>query len=63
MRQGSLSKDQLKEFSKDRNKFRQYVMQEKGAQILNRWYQQLGTNLKVKVHLDEIERRNTNTVQ
>lgn len=63
MRQGSLSKDQLKEFSKDRNKFRQYVMQEKGAQILNRWYQQLGTNLKVKVHLDEIERRSPGSVQ
>ncbi len=58
MRQASFSKDQVKEFTKDHEKFRQYLMQEKGAQILNRWYQQLGTNLKVKVHLDEIEKKN-----
>ncbi len=58
MRRNSLSKDQLKEFTKEPEKFRQYLMQEKGSQILNRWYQQLGTNLKVKVHLDEIEKKN-----
>lgn len=47
----------VKEYAKDREKFREKVRQEKAAQVLNRWYQQLGANLKVKVHLDEIEKR------
>ena len=46
----------LKEYG-DVEKFREKLRQEKSAQILNRWYQQLGTNLKIKVHLDEIEKR------
>lgn len=41
---------------KEREQFRQKLLQEKGAHVLNRWYQQLGTNVKVKVHLDEIEK-------
>lgn len=62
MRQKGLTKDQLKEFGQDKEKFRQFVYQDKGAQLLNRWYTQLGTNLQVKVHLDEIE-KGASTVQ
>lgn len=43
--------------AKEKEALREKLRQEKGAQILNRWYQQLGTNLQVKVHLDEIEKR------
>ena len=42
---------------KDKEEFRNQLREEKGAQILNRWYQQLGSNVKVKVYLDQIERR------
>jgi peptidyl-prolyl cis-trans isomerase D len=42
---------------KDKEEMRRQMREEKGAHILNRWYQQLGTNIKVKVYLDEIERR------
>ena len=41
----------------DKEEIRKTMAQEKGAQILNRWYQQLGTNVKLKVYLDEIEKR------
>lgn len=37
--------------------YRSRLREEKGAQILNRWYQQLGNNVKVKINLDQIERR------
>ena len=47
----------LKDFGNNRDKFREQIRQEKAAQILNRWYQQLGTNLKIRVRLDEIESR------
>jgi hypothetical protein len=45
------------DFVKDRAAFFEQLRQEKGAQVLNRWYAQIGTNLKVKVHLEEIEKR------
>ena len=41
----------------DKEKLRQEMAQEKGAHILNRWYQQLGTNVKFKVFLDESGRQ------
>lgn len=53
----SASKNSPKDFEKEKDQFREKLRQEKAAQILNRWYQQLGTNLRVKIHLDEIERR------
>ena len=42
---------------KDKEELRKKLREEKGSQVLSRWYQQLGTNIKVKVHLDEIEKR------
>jgi peptidyl-prolyl cis-trans isomerase D len=47
----------LKDFAKNREPLREKIRQDKAAQVLNRWYQQLGSNLKVKVRLDEIENR------
>ncbi len=41
----------------DREKVRAEMANEKGAHITNRWYQHLGSNVKLKVHLDEIEKR------
>jgi parvulin-like peptidyl-prolyl isomerase len=37
--------------------FREDLRREKVSQVLNRWFQQLNTNLKVEVHLDKIEKR------
>ena len=37
----------------ERETVRNEMLQEKGAHILNRWYQQLGTNVKFKIYLDE----------
>lgn len=45
------------EMAKEKEAFRQKLRQEKGSQVLARWYQQLGSNLKIKSHLEEIERR------
>lgn len=55
--QGKEREKEIKEFKENPEKFREKVRQEKAAHVLNRWYQQLGTNLKVKVYLDEIENR------
>ena len=41
----------------DKEELRKQMAQEKGAHILNRWYQQLGSNVKLRVYLDEIEKR------
>ncbi len=41
----------------NREDIRKSLSNEKGAQVMNRWYQQLGTNVKLKVYLDEIEKR------
>ena len=41
----------------DREEVRKQMAQEKGAHILNRWYQHLGSNVKLRVNLDEIEKR------
>jgi len=47
----------IKDFEENKVSHRTKILQEKGAHILNRWYQQLGTNLQVKNHLPEIEQR------
>lgn len=54
----SSKKGASKDPAQEKEELREKIRQEKGAQILNRWYQQLGTNLKVKVFLDQIEKRN-----
>lgn len=41
----------------DKEALRKEMAQEKGAHLLNRWYQQLGTNVKFKVYLDESGRQ------
>lgn len=50
------SKGSWKDFEKEMEEFQKNLLNEKSAQILSRWYQQLGRDLKVEVHLDKIER-------
>lgn len=47
----------IKDFQSNPEQTREKIRQEKVSHVLNRWYQQLGTSLNVKVHLDEIEKR------
>jgi len=54
---GSLPSKILKDFEEDKAGFKTKLLEEKGAHVLNRWYQQLGTNLQVKNHLAKIEQR------
>jgi hypothetical protein len=56
---GKDRQDAINKFQKNKEEFRERIRQEEISQVLNRWYQQLGTNLKVKVNLDDIEKRLT----
>ena len=47
----------LADYEKGREALREKIRQEKSVQVMNRWFQQLGTNLKVKNNLEEIESR------
>ncbi|MBI2118907.1 MAG: SurA N-terminal domain-containing protein [Elusimicrobia bacterium] len=47
----------LEDFKKNPEAFREKIRQEKSAHILNRWYQQLGSNAKLKMHLESLENR------
>lgn len=55
--QGKEREETLKNFEKDRSGFLERIRQQETAEVLNRWYQQLGSRVKVKVHLDQIEKR------
>jgi len=48
----------IKEFENNKVALLERVHQEKSSHIMNRWYQQLGSSIKVKVFLDQIERQN-----
>lgn len=54
---GIVPPDTMKNFEKEKEQFHQKLLQEKSAHVLNRWYQQLSMNLRVKSNLEEIERR------
>lgn len=54
--QAGAQKDPKKRPSLNRDDIRKDLGNEKGAHLLNRWYQQLGTNVKLKVYLDQMER-------
>lgn len=47
----------LEDFKKNPEALREKIRQEKSAHILNRWYQQLGNNAKLKMHLESLEKR------
>lgn len=43
-------------FEKDRPKFLESLRQEKTMLVFNEWFKQLNSSMKIKVHLEEIER-------
>ncbi len=50
-------KGEVKDPAKEKADFREQLRQEKVSQVMSRWFQQLGTNVNIKVHIDEIELR------
>ena len=49
-------KGDLTNFEKDRQEFVKNLRQEKVSMVFNEWFRQLNTTVKIKSHLDEIER-------
>lgn len=51
-----MNKGDMKNFEKDREKFSESVRQQKVMMVFNDWFKTLNQTVKIKVHLQEIER-------
>ncbi len=50
------NKGNMSAFEKDRQKFLEKLKQEKTMMVFSEWFKTLNQNMKIKVHLDEIEK-------
>jgi len=50
------NKGNMKNFEKEKDKFLENLRQEKVMMVFNEWFKQLNQSVKIKVHLQEIEK-------